>query len=551
MRLDSVASRPLSNTPTTVQGPSRSTTSSPIATLRNSSSALRPTISSRKPGVKERPLTIFISGRTALTAGSTPRTASPARAASSFRKRFTAATKLAVAAGVPSAARAMPGASLIVATASTSRVLENSPVAPARSTIARSLLPVASTASDKLRVNPKTERITATTPAMPTTMTLELPMRCGTLRRFIAVTEAICLNTLPTPRYRVRSTPRERVDDAEALRAQRRQRRADDGEHDGQAETHRDHGQRQIQTPGPELAIHRRRDDGGDSDAECGRDAAENHRLREHEAHDRAVAEPVGLQHRELGNAFANRLHHRIAGHEQQRKHHGGNDGVDEEPDVADLRDLRAQPILLALRLRLGGRIREQRVDPLRDLGRAARVVDLQEVERDRAVGRSARLVEVVVVDPELAGRHLARRRSIRADDLEVPSLGAILACPHRRAERNTVADLPAALGSEVLAYQRAVPGVQHRVDVLRLHLDIGIDDVEARDVDRADLHAVAALLVVACEEVVVRDLVDARHGLHPRAMSERQGLRDVHAAHRPQTRVAHRVDDAVDRGRE
>jgi hypothetical protein len=27
-------------------------------------------------------------------------------------------------------------------------------------------------------------------------MTLELPMRCGTLRRFIAVTEEICLNTL-------------------------------------------------------------------------------------------------------------------------------------------------------------------------------------------------------------------------------------------------------------------------------------------------------------------------------------------------------------------
>ena len=45
------------------------------------------------------------------------------------------------------AVRAMPGASLIVATASTSSVLESSPVAPARSTIARSGLPVASTAS--------------------------------------------------------------------------------------------------------------------------------------------------------------------------------------------------------------------------------------------------------------------------------------------------------------------------------------------------------------------------------------------------------------------
>jgi hypothetical protein len=31
---------------------------------------------------------------------------------------------------------------------------------------------------------------------MPTTMTLEVPTRCGMLRRFIAVTEKICLNTL-------------------------------------------------------------------------------------------------------------------------------------------------------------------------------------------------------------------------------------------------------------------------------------------------------------------------------------------------------------------
>src|SRR5690349_7921737 len=429
MRLDSTASRPLSNTPTTVHGPLRSTTWSPIPTLRNSSSALRPTISSRRPGVNIRPLTSFISGRTAMTAGSTPRTASPARLPSSLRLRFTAATKLAVAAGVPSAPRAMPGASLIVATASTSSVLENSPVAPARSTIARSALPVASTASARLRVKPNTDRITATTPAMPTTMTLELPMRCGTLRKFMAVTEAICLNTWSS--FETRSAAGQCVDDAEPLRAQRRQRRAHHRECDGQAEAGRDHRQRQAEPAGAERAVHRRRDHGGNADADRSRDAAENDGLRKHETHDRRIPETISLQHGQLRNPLTNRLHHRVARHEQQREHHGRDDGVDEETNVADLPDLRAQPVLLALRLRLGGRIREQRVDLLRDRGRAARVVDLLEINRDRAVGSSARLVEVVVVDPELVGRHLARRRPIRADDLEVPRLGAVLARPH------------------------------------------------------------------------------------------------------------------------
>ena len=98
--------------------------------------------------------------------------------------------------------------------------------------------------------------------------------------------------------------------------------------------------------------------------------AAEHQRLGEHEAHDGRIAEAVGLQDRELRNPLAHRLHHRVAGHEQQREHHGCDDGVDEKADVADLRDLRAQPILLALRLRLERRVGEQRVDLLGDLGR-------------------------------------------------------------------------------------------------------------------------------------------------------------------------------------
>lgn len=39
-----------------------------------------------------------------------------------------------------------------------------------------------------------TEISTATTPAIPMTMTIEVPRRCGRLRRFIAVTAPICRN---------------------------------------------------------------------------------------------------------------------------------------------------------------------------------------------------------------------------------------------------------------------------------------------------------------------------------------------------------------------
>ena len=128
--------------------------------------------------------------------GSTPRTDRPARAPFCLRSRFTPVVNSAEAAGPPPAARAIPGASLIAATASTSSVLENSPVAPARSTMARSSLPVASTAPESPRVNAETDMMTATTPAMPTTTTDELASRWGTLRRFIRVTDAICLSKL-------------------------------------------------------------------------------------------------------------------------------------------------------------------------------------------------------------------------------------------------------------------------------------------------------------------------------------------------------------------
>ena len=85
----------------------------------------------------------------------------------------------------------------------------------------------------------------------------------------------------------------------------------------------------------------------------------------------------------------------------KQREQHGADDRVHDEADVADAVDLRAEEILLALRQRLVGRVREQRVDLRADRRGTIGIVDAQRVERDRAVAERALLVEVVVVDPE------------------------------------------------------------------------------------------------------------------------------------------------------
>src|SRR5271154_6757012 len=75
--------------------------------------------------------------------------------------------------------------------------------------MARSARPVL----ERVRVSPvardKTEISTATTPAIPTTMTKEDAARAGRLRKFIAVTAITCLKVL----MRFPSAACERVDD--------------------------------------------------------------------------------------------------------------------------------------------------------------------------------------------------------------------------------------------------------------------------------------------------------------------------------------------------
>jgi hypothetical protein len=94
---------------------------------------------------------------------------------------------------LPSAPRFTPGASSISGAASRDNALDISVVEPLRSTIARSSRPVFWSASIIPVDIASTDTSTATTPAMPITITNEVLARCGRLRKFIEVTAPTCL----------------------------------------------------------------------------------------------------------------------------------------------------------------------------------------------------------------------------------------------------------------------------------------------------------------------------------------------------------------------
>src|SRR5271168_1432637 len=98
--------------------------------------------------------------------------------------------------------------------------------------MARSARPVL----DSVCVSPvaidKTEISTATTPAIPTTMTNEDAARAGRLRKFIAVTAITCLKVL----MELLLAARKRIDDFQAPGAPRRRQAA------GQRQQNRDAG---------------------------------------------------------------------------------------------------------------------------------------------------------------------------------------------------------------------------------------------------------------------------------------------------------------------
>ena len=85
---------------------------------------------------------------------------------------------------------------MIAATSSRDRELSDSAVARCVSTMARASLPSPSIVALKLIDMARIGMNTATAPAMPMTITSELPSRRGMFRRFMAVTASVWLMKL-------------------------------------------------------------------------------------------------------------------------------------------------------------------------------------------------------------------------------------------------------------------------------------------------------------------------------------------------------------------
>src|SRR5690349_15962509 len=278
----------------------------------NSAWAALPTITSVTAGRNMRPWTIFSSGRSACSCGPTPRIATLTSALSSLRKTLIKRRASADAIGLPAASRLTPGASSTRRAASRPRALPVSDAEPLRITIARSSRPECSMVSIMPVDIASTEISTATTPAMPITMTIEVPTRCGKLLKFIVVTAPICLN-----RFMSCLPPPKRIDHAELARPPCRLQAADQrgqqhraGTHDHDDRRHAEIAEDPAQRPGFENERGKRQADGGG-------EHAQHQRLDQHQGQYLAVGEAERLEHRELRRALAHGLHHRVGGEKQ------------------------------------------------------------------------------------------------------------------------------------------------------------------------------------------------------------------------------------------
>jgi len=152
-------------------------------------------MTSRTAEPNKRPSIKWISGRTAKPAPLTPRSDALLLSPPRFSGNRTIASASADASGLRSIPSLIPGASKMVWVASRVILLKVSKPAPALTTMARSARPVLVIICDRPPTMARMLTRTPTTPAMPMTMTDEAPRRCGTLLRFIIVTEPICLST--------------------------------------------------------------------------------------------------------------------------------------------------------------------------------------------------------------------------------------------------------------------------------------------------------------------------------------------------------------------
>ena len=108
----------------------------------------------------------------------------------------------------------------IVSTSLRVKLLLSSASDPPRSTMTRSGRPLSATVCRNPVAIASTETRTATTPAMPITMTLEEPARCGRVCSPIVVKAMSCLNMV-FPRERLSASPSERRPRSAASRAAR------------------------------------------------------------------------------------------------------------------------------------------------------------------------------------------------------------------------------------------------------------------------------------------------------------------------------------------
>ena len=151
------------------------------------------------------PATISTCGRTAKAVGSTPRigTLAPVPV---LRLGTSTMTNSSADATGPFAPRATPGASLMIRVCSSSSTLDISVSLPARSTSAvPDEVPLSMTLRKPSAID-STATNTATTPAKPTTATLDEPSRCRRLIRFTPVTASVCDEPAHAQRLRSAST---------------------------------------------------------------------------------------------------------------------------------------------------------------------------------------------------------------------------------------------------------------------------------------------------------------------------------------------------------
>src|SRR5574337_836350 len=475
---------PESNSPTTVQTWLLSFSVEPTPMPANCRIAPLPTSSSRNPGLNLRPAMIFTFGRTAHASAPTPRSETLASWPLLFFGSDAITTSSGDAIGWPCASRATPGCCWTSSALLWSSTEFDSLSDPARVTSTVSSLPVPCRVAWKPSAIASSATNTPTTPAMPITITDDAPQREGRVAMPTPVTESVCLprraitshrasttaaNAAPyhgsidqiasaamrttisnNPRRNffmgISSSAREGIHDFQAHAADCRQHSHDQSDHDHQPQRTQpypviDVGDRERRA---DLGLHAADHPLRQQHADDAPDQYQQYRFGEHQQQHDAVGKSERLQHRQLGNPFAHRLRHGVAGQQDQREEHRRHDRLDDQADVADLLGEGGVEGVGGLGLGFMVGIGRQRVDRLRDLVGILRAAQLDDVPAHRAIAELARFVEVLPVEQQLVlfALQLGVVHVEDADQVEGPGIAAAFLRPdggvQRRSEEHT-----------------------------------------------------------------------------------------------------------------